>query len=195
MDTPQYHQSGSTYFVVQEGDALAGCFFDDACCHYYLVRLLHSLHQFRVNLHAYCLLPDRAYYLITPQTPNGIDRLLRAAMAQYRSYYARRFARVAKHLGKRVSSRLISDDESALRHQIGIEQQPLLAKLVTHAGMYRWSSYSSNAFGLGSGHLQHHPAFASFLGEMQHPHRSYHQLINQCSLSIGGQLQNRLRSP
>lgn len=171
------HQAGTTYFVVQNEDTIAGCFFDNACCHYYISRLLNSLKTYRVNLHAYCVLPNRVLFLFTPETPTGIHRLIGAVMSQYREYYKHRFERSAEKLGRNIKSLPLDAGQSILQCQISIEQQPLIEGLSEHAAMYPWSSYSSNGFGVRDRHLRHHREFDQFLRNTPQPHEHYHKLV------------------
>ncbi len=178
MRVLRYHQPGITHFLTQQEKTIAGCFYDDACSQYYICRLLNSLKTFKVCLHAYCVLPNRVLLLVTPGTPTGINRLLDTVMCQYREYYGDRFTRASDCLGKNRKSKPLTTEGEVLQSQIAIEQQPLIEGLVNHAAMYRWSSYSSNGFGIRSSFLTNHPEFDFFLRNTINPHQKYHSLIS-----------------
>ena len=160
----QSHRAGHTYFVSVPCAAVGHGFFDDACCKYYLIRLLNSLNNYHVRLHAYCLLHDEIFLLLTPGTVTGISNLLAHLNLAYSNYFNRRFRRKARVWSDSVFSYELDRDDLVLFAQKYVERLPVTRKLVLHGGVYKWSRYCCNAFGGSRLFLSPHPAFLRYLG-------------------------------
>ena len=67
---------GQTYLIYVTGKTCSDSFFDEAGYNYYLVRLLNSVNNFHVKLHAYSLLSKEIYLLLTPGIPERPSSLV-----------------------------------------------------------------------------------------------------------------------
>ncbi len=139
--------AGQVYFVLQEGNSGSRCFYDDACYRHYLLRLLNSLVYFQVNLHAYTLLPNEIQLLLTPETPEGISRLMQRLGGAYAQYFNSRFERSGSLWKGRFKSSLVQGSQQLCSCQKYIELAPVQAGLAGKPGQHEWSSYCANAFG------------------------------------------------
>lgn len=171
------HQPGETYLVYYQNNSNPETFYDDACCQYYLVRLLHCLRHLHLTLHAYCITPAELGMLITPGTPTGIAVMWKSVAWQYREYYGKRFDRYTGNICSSFHSARITGFEQTLNAQKYVERLPLTRKLSQHPGAHRWSSYSSNAFGAGVSQLTCHRHFQSFLQQRGHSYSSYRDFV------------------
>lgn len=171
------HRPGETYLLYYENPANPHTFYDDACCQYYLVRLLHSLRHLHLALHAYCITPAELCLLVTPGTPTGIVRMWNSVAAQYREYYGNRFGRDPGNICSSFSSVRIAGFEQTLNAQKYVERLPLARNLSQHPGTHRWSSYCSNAFGAGVSQLTCHRHFKCFLEQAGHCYSSYREFV------------------
>lgn len=163
MIARQFYCAGKTYHLEYKDTGVGPVFFDDACIEYFLLRLLNSQKQFRVRVHAYCITSSSVELLITPETPTGICGFWNALIKQYQRYFRFRFDRASRKFNPRLMSCEIESRESLVAAQRQIEQLPVVAKLVSHAAQYRWTSFSSNGFGLTNPLLHQHPWFKSCL--------------------------------
>jgi hypothetical protein len=171
------HRPGETYLVYYENHSNPQAFYDDACCQFYLVRLLHCLRHLHLALHAYCITPAELGLLVTPGTPTGIVRMWHSLAAQYREYYGFRFDRDPGKLCSSFSSGRITSFEQTLNAQKYVERLPLARNLSQHPGTHRWSSYCSNAFGTGVSQLTCHRHFKSFLEQSGHGYSNYREFV------------------
>ena len=166
-----------TYCVNVIGKVCGATFYDDACFRYYLVHLLHCLNVFHVSLHAYCLLPNRIFLLITPDTPFGLPNLIAKCNTIYADYFRNRFSRGGVILARQPDKCLLLNVDQVLACQRAIERLPLQLNPVDHPGSYQWSSYCANAFGRERGFLKAHPQFQEFLNATRYPFKRYREFI------------------
>lgn len=157
----------------------SGCdgFFDDACYAYYLRRLHYSLSYFQVQLHAYALLPHNIWLLLTPKTLPGAQGLIQALNKAYTQYYNTRFVRTGQSWSKSYSVYAPQEYGAVLACQKLVEREPVQHNLVQHVGVWRWTSYSANAFGAKPGFLTQHPAISKFLRSDPEPGKRYRAFI------------------
>ena len=172
----QLYKAGTTYLLSQCSIVPGSVFFDDACIEYFLVRLLNSLNQYRVVLHAYSILDSEVYLLVTSTTPTGISNLWRSVSHQYNTYYKNRFCRDGRILSPKLN-RIEIEDKMLLDHQIFVEKRAVLKNIVSHPAQYRWSSFNSNGFGLNNHFLTKHTQFQNYLLNTQLPLRSYREAV------------------
>lgn len=173
----ELHLSGQTYLVCLKNTSCGEGFYDGACYDFYLKRLRHSLNQFQVHLHAYCLLANEIHLLLTPSTPLGLTHLFDSLNSQYADYYNSRFERQTRKRHWRSTSSLIHGDGLALDCQKYIETLPKCLGLVEHPGAHHWSSYCSNAFCFKSTWLTPHSGYRNFLREKSHSLGAYRDFL------------------
>jgi len=173
----QSYKPGATYFLILEAKANCKGFYDDACYHFYLLRLFHSLNYFHVKLHAYLLLPDKLWLLLTPRAPTGTRHLLATVNRAYCDYFNNRFSRRIRRWHNRSSEVLVPQDAFILDCQKTIEFEPVRSGLVSHPGEWRWSSYSTNAFGGDSGFITKHRALSQYQKNKSDPGYLYRTYI------------------
>ncbi len=169
--------AGQTYVVYQRGRSYCASFYDATCYRFFLLRLLHSVNNYHVKLHAYCLLQQEVILLLTPGTPTGLSRLLQGLNNSYTEYFNLRFGRSGRVFQRPPSSSLIQGDDLLLDCQKFVERAALEDLGSEHPGRHRWSSYCSNAFGGRSHFIVPHRAFLRFLHAAPHPHRRYRDFV------------------
>ena len=167
-----------TQFVAQHVCTNCTGFFDSACYQFYLLRLFHSLPFYQVQLHAYLLLPDRIWLLLTPRTTKSVAALMSAVNKAYAEYFSIRFNRHPRQWRRTHSQRVLASSAEVLECQKLIERTPIELGLVGHAGAWRWSSYGLNAFGGDAGFLARHPVVVKFFRRYSDPGQHYRAYIN-----------------
>ncbi len=77
-----------------------------------------------------------------------MSRIVQSLLVSHTQRY-HRFHRSSGHVWQgRFKSPVIQDDDHLLTVLRYIEANPLRARLVEHAGMYRWSSFASHGDGV-----------------------------------------------
>lgn len=195
MQMQSCHLAGQTYVIYQRAINCGDAFYDNACYRFYLLRLLNSLRQCQVRLHAYCLLANEITLLLTPDTPFGISSLLRSVNSQYRRYYQQRFERMFDVWAGPRKSSLVQGHALILDCQKYIERLPIDLNIEQHPGAYEWSSYCANAFGIRYPHLTRHSGLEEFLEIPDQPFRAYRDFIARpFSKAYRDYLNSRLQS-
>lgn len=171
------YRSGQTYVIQIQSALCSKGFFDRACYDFYEVRLLNRARPLNTQLHAYCLLPDAIYLMVTPMTPNGLHELLASLNASYSDYFNLRFQRRRKVWQERPGLHPLPDNAICLEFQKYIERLPVDQAEHSHPGTHPWSSYSRYAFDRFNSHLTMHPRFQCFRKMGANPMRRYREFI------------------
>lgn len=138
---------GTTYCCYLKSLPGSCCFLDDSCYDFYLRRLLARSAGFRVQLHAYCLLPDEALLLLTPLTPFGVNDWLGSVNHCFGEYFRQRYRRIVRVWPKVRAISTLRSDAAVLDCQKYLELEGARVRQLAHPGEHHWSSYSRHAFG------------------------------------------------
>ena len=100
-----------------------------------------SLNQPRVEILAYCLMPNHFHFLIKQSVDNGITSYMRQLTNSYSHYANIKYKRVGPLFGSRFKNVLIETEEQLIHVSRYIHLNPLILGLVPNLNNYRWSSY------------------------------------------------------
>lgn len=175
--TDGQHPAASTRFIVHRGKVQGTAFFDELCRDYFQLRLLNCLKVYNVQLHAYALLPNEAWLLLTPSMPKSMLSMLAFVNDCYSEYFNERFARNSAVFQSRPHLAIVDNAQLLLDCQKMIERWPLGSGAVDHPGLYRWSSYTANAFGGRHQFLTRHPWFDEYIASTESPLERYREFI------------------
>ncbi len=130
------------YHVMNRGLGRRHIFDNDA--HYRIfIDLLSDLHQqFKVEIHAYCLMNNH-YHLILHTPEGNLSRAMRHLNGLYTQKYNRSVSRDGPLFRGRYKSILIEADHYLLQLNRYIHLNPLAAKLVEKPEQFQWSSYKA----------------------------------------------------
>ena len=127
------------YHVTQRGNRREDVFFCDEDREFYLALLKEYCQKYAVDVWAYCLMTNHIHLILRPSDSDGLQKVLKPLHMRYAQYINKKKGWKG-HLwqGRFFSSAL---DEaythSAIRY---VEQNPVRAKMVTHACDFPWSS-------------------------------------------------------
>lgn len=131
---------GAWYHVMNRGRRSESIFSDKYDYSAFIELLIEISEMWRVNVAAYCLMPN--HYHILLQTPEGnISRCMRHLNSVYTQRYNRMHGCDGQLFRGRYQSILVSDDTYLLQLVRYIHKNPIKAGLVKDAKDYRWSSY------------------------------------------------------
>ncbi len=171
------NSASRAWFLASRARVHGAAFFDEACFDYYQLRMLHCLKVYQMQLHAYVLLPDAAWLLLTPGRPKSMFSMLDFINGCYSEYFNDRFERDGAVFRNRPFVAVIDSAKLLLDCQKMIERWPLAKGVVEHPGLYRWSSYSANAFGGRSRFIVRHRHFDEFIASTANPMERYREFI------------------
>ena len=175
--TDASNPAARTWFLVNRAKIQGTAFFDEACHDYFQLRLLNCLKVYHVQLHAYALLPNEAWLLLTPGMPKSMFSLLDFVNGCYSEYFNERFERNIAVFQNRPFLAIMDSAQLFLDCQKMIERWPFASGAVDHPGLYRWSSYAVNAFGGRPRFLTRHRWFEQYIAAAESPMERYREFI------------------
>ena len=158
---PRIKLAGLPQHIVQRGINREPCFFAEEDYHCYLHWLQGSAADWHCAIHAYVLMTNHVHLLVTPQTENGIARLMQSIGRRYVQYINRHYKRTGSLWEGRYKSSLVEADTYLLTCMRYIELNPVRAGMVSDPGQYRWSSYRHNGLGQTDNRISEHPLYRS----------------------------------
>ncbi|MBS3930681.1 MAG: transposase [Sphingomonadales bacterium] len=139
------------HHVIQRGNRRQAIFHDDGDRAAYTSMLANALKVHQTKCLAWCLMDNHVHLILVPQHEDG----LRAPLASVHTNYAQYFNRKLEACGHLFQGRFLSypmDDAHLMVAARYIENNPVKADMVEHAGDWTWSSARAH-LGLGSDSL------------------------------------------
>lgn len=138
-DVPQH--------IVQRGINRQACFVSDEDFAAYAYRLDQSARRYQVAVHAWVFMTNHVHLLVTPQSEQGVSRMMQATGRHYVRYFNHTYGRTGTLWEGRYKSCLVDVEDYLLACQRYIELNPVRAGMVAVPEDYSWSSYKANGFG------------------------------------------------
>ncbi len=161
---------GVPHHVTQRGNRRERTFFEEGDYQLYLDLLAQAARAARVEVWAYCLMPNHVHLIVTPSDEDGLARTFRKVHRHYTGFINARM-RTTGHLWQGRYGSVAMDEGhliSALRY---VALNPVRARLAARAQDWRWSSTAAHIAGQGDGVVTVEPAlervgdFAAFLDQ------------------------------
>lgn len=142
---PRLSVPGYPHHVIQRGNNRQPIFLDETD-RQQLLQLLESLSpQFEVAIHAYVLMDNHFHLLLTPQTQEGLPRMMQAVGRRYVRYFNDRHGRSGTLWDGRYKSTLLETESYLMACMAYIDLNPVRAGLTGQARDYAWSSHAHYA--------------------------------------------------
>ena len=174
---PRIYLPGVPCHVIQRGNNREACFFSADDYHFYLECLQDACNMNDVSVHAYVLMTNHVHLLMTPESADGISRVMQSIGRRYVQSINKTYHRCGTLWESRHKSCLIDAEHYLLACYRYIEMNPVAAQMVKHPGDYRWSSYPVNAYGKTSILITPHPLYLQLGLSLQDQQRSYRELF------------------
>jgi putative transposase len=137
---------GLTYHVINRGNNRQPVFHGEGDYLAFLKALADLKERKPFDLYGYCLMGNHIHLLLRPRQ-GTISRIVQSLLVSHTQRY-HRFHHSGGHVWQgRFKSPVIQDDDHLLAVLRYIEANPLRARMVEHAGEYRWSSFGSHGDG------------------------------------------------
>lgn len=159
---------GVPHHVTQRGNRREPIFFEDGDQDIYCDLLAAQASKARVQIWAYCLMPNHVHLIMVPQDAHGLGRALGEAHRRYTNFINAR-ARWNGHLFQRRFASVPMDGGHLLAAARYVSLNPVRARLVPRAQDWPWSSVRAHLAGKDDGLVQVAPLcervkdFAAFL--------------------------------
>ncbi|CAH0990132.1 hypothetical protein SIN8267_00217 [Sinobacterium norvegicum] len=163
--------------IVQVGHNSLPCFFCDDDYAFYLQSLRAASDQYKVDVHAYVLLPSMIQIIATPNIPNGISSMMQSLGRRYVQYINHRYKRSGTLWGGRYKSSVIDSTAYLLTCYRYVELRPLHMGLVDDVEDYRWSSFPHHIGLCNDSLIIDHPLFLELGDSRKQRCYAYQQLF------------------
>lgn len=120
---------------------------------------------------------NHVHLLVTPETPEGLSRLMQSVGRRYVQYINRAYKRTGTLWEGRFKSSVVQTEHYFLLCSRYIELNPVRAGMVSDPGQYRWSSYRHNGLDQGDERLTPHAEYLSLGANDQERQAAYRSLF------------------
>ncbi len=145
---PRFVIPGQPQHVIVRGNNRDPIFYADQDYRFYLDKLKQASDQHACDIHAYVLMTNHVHLLVTPQTEQGIGKMMQMLGRYYVQYFNYTYERTGTLWEGRYKATLIDTENYLLTCYRYIELNPVRAPdMVGHPSEYPWSSYRYNALG------------------------------------------------
>jgi putative transposase len=176
---PRIVLAGQAHHIIQRGNNRQAIFFTDEDRRVFLDKLGEALGKEGCALHAYVLMTNHIHLLITPETDDGIGRLLQSVGRGYVGYVNRTYRRSGTLFEGRFKSTIVDAEGYVLACYRYIEANPVRAKMVGRAGDYPWSSHGRNAEGRPDALVQEHAVYRGLGSSAEARLQAYRELFQE----------------
>lgn len=145
--------------VIQRGNNRQACFGSDEDFSAYAHWLEEYARKFRVAIHAWVFMTNHVHLLLTPETDEGVSRLMQTLGRKYVRYFNYTYKRSGTLWEGRFKSCVVEAENYLLLCQRYIELNPVRAGMVEAPGDYTWSSYRANGLGQPARFWAPHPVY------------------------------------
>lgn len=136
---------GYPHHVIQRGNNRQAIFVSKGDYQILLELVEQNASKFDVLIHAYVLMSNHFHLLLTPQTGDGMPKMMQAVGRSYVRHFNRTHQRSGTLWEGRYRSTLIQSDRYLLACMAYIDLNPVRAGLVAQAVDYSWSSFAHYA--------------------------------------------------
>ena len=138
---PRLTLPGYPHHVIQRGNNRQAICVTEADYQMLLDLLDSNARQFGVAVHAYVLMDNHFHLLVTPQTVDGLPRMMQALGRSYVRYFNQQHHRTGTLWEGRYRSTLIQAERYLLACMAYIDLNPVRAGRVAQPQDYPWSSH------------------------------------------------------
>ena len=133
---------GLPHHIIQRGNNRQAIFATAADYQYLLDQLQEQAARWEVQIHAYVLMGNHFHLLATPQTADGLSKLMQAVGRSYVRYFNQSQQRTGTLWEGRYRSTVIQPERYLLACMVYMDMNPVRAGLVAQAQDYSWSSHA-----------------------------------------------------
>lgn len=138
---PRLALPGYAHHIVQRGNNRQAIFLSAADYQTLLDLLQENATKFGVSVHAYVLMSNHFHLLVTPETQDGLSKLMQALGRRYVRYFNQSQQRTGTLWEGRYRSTVIQAERYLLACMTYLDLNPVREGLVSQARDYPWSSH------------------------------------------------------
>lgn len=138
---PRLTVPGYPHHIIQRGNNRQAIFAGSADYESLLAMMEEHAREHGVAIHAYVLMSNHFHLLATPETAEGIPKMMQAVGRRYVRYFNQRQGRSGTLWEGRYKSTLIQAERYLLACMAYIDLNPVRAGIALEPGDYPWSSH------------------------------------------------------
>jgi len=174
---PRICLPGIPQHVIQRGNNRQACFGSDEDFSAYAHWLGEDAEKYRVAVHAWVFMTNHVHLLLTPETEDGVSRLMQSLGRKYVRYFNSTYQRSGTLWEGRFKSCVVEAENYLLTCQRYIELNPVRAGMVEAPEDYPWSSYRANGLGRETGLWTSHAVYRELGRTPAERARAYRELF------------------
>jgi len=175
---PRFVLPGQPQHVIQRGNNRSPIFFTDWDYRFYLQCLEEGCAEYRCDVHAYVLMTNHVHLVASPQSEDGLSRLMQSVGRRFVQHINRRYQRTGTLWDGRFRATAIDSERYLLTCYRYVELNPVRAGMVEDPIQYRWSSHAHHAVGRRDSVVRDHPIYLSLGGSDQERLSVYRSLFD-----------------
>lgn len=156
---PRFVLVGHPQHLIIRGNNRDPVFVADQDYRFFLDKLADAAKKHHCEIHAYVLMTNHIHLLATPNTENGLSKMMQMLGRYYVQYFNYTYRRSGTLWEGRYKASLIDSERYALLCYRYIELNPVRSNMVKHPSEYPWSSYRTNALGHADPLVKPHPIY------------------------------------
>ncbi len=156
---PRLTVANHQHHILQRGNDKRAIFVDADDFALFRSLLSEASKKFDVAIHAYVLMPDHFHLLVTPNSNEGIGKMMQWIGRHYVPYFNQRYARTGTLWQGRFKSLIIDSAHYFMLCSRYIESNPVRNKLVDSPADYVESSYLHHSGALIDPLITDHPLY------------------------------------
>lgn len=174
---PRYGLAGQPQHVIQRGNNRSPIFFAPEDYDFFLECLKEGCRCYGCVVHAYVLMTNHVHLLVTPQTSDGVSKLMQSLGRRYVQHINYTRQRTGTLWEGRYKAVPLDSEQYLMICQRYIELNPVRAAMVIRPGDYKWSSYAHNAQGKTDELIHEHALYLALGDEPVARRASYRSLF------------------
>lgn len=174
---PRMYLAGIPCHVIQRGNNRSACFFAEHDYLFYLDCLHDACRRYHVAVHAYALMTNHVHLVMTPESSDGISRVMQSLGRRYVQFVNFEYHRSGTLWEGRHKASLLDADNYFMTCMRYVELNPVRANMVMHPADYRWTSYRANAHSEPASLITQHPLYLALGGDASHRQHAYRSLF------------------
>jgi putative transposase len=156
---PRLTVPGYAHHVIQRGNNRQPIVTSAADRQVLLDLLTENALKFRVALHAYVLMDNHFHLLLTPETEDGVPKMMQAVGRRYVRYFNDRHRRTGTLWEGRYRSTLIESERYLIVCMVYLDLNPVRAGMVAQPADHLWSSHRHYIGQVFERYLTPHPLY------------------------------------
>lgn len=188
---PRFNIPDQPQHIIQRGNNREPIFCQGDDYRFYLEKLEDGCKRYSCDLHAYVLMTNHVHLLLTPQTTEGVGKMMQMLGRYYVQYFNYCYQRTGTLWEGRYKATLIDSEQYLMSCMRYIELNPVRATMVEHPRDYSWSSYPHNALGKINSLITEHSLYLQLAGYDEERQSAYRTLFKS---RLSDAILNEIRS-